>query len=55
MEYVSRHEPVPRFIVVCGAVPKGSPPGKQLVTDYRPTNVYVDPWPRIMIDPCEIC
>ena len=37
--------PVPRFIVACGAVPKDSSPGKLLVTNYRPTIVYVDPWP----------
>ena len=44
-EYVERGDPLPRGIIPCGAVPKAGPPGKRLITDYRVTNVYQDPWP----------
>ena len=45
LEYCARRDPVPRGIIPCGAVPKAGPPGKRLITDYRITNVYQDPWP----------
>ena len=44
-EYVQRGNPLLRGIISCGAVPKAGPPGKRLITDYRVTNVYQDPWP----------
>ena len=45
LEYCARHHPVPRGIIPCGAVPKAGPPMKRLITDYRVTNIYQDPWP----------
>ena len=45
LEVITRWDPIPRHIVGCGAVPKFSPPFRRLITDYRPTNPYVDPWP----------
>ena len=45
LEYCERHHPVPRGVIACGAVPKSTPPGKRLITDYRVTNIYQDPWP----------
>ena len=44
-EFVERRDPIPRMIVACAAVEKATDPFKRLVTDYRPTNIYVDPWP----------
>ena len=43
-EFVGRKDPLPRVIVACAAVEKATDPFKRLVTDYRPTNIYVDPW-----------
>ena len=45
LEYCARHHPAPRGIIACGAVPKSSPPWKRLITDYRVTKIYQDPWP----------
>ena len=44
-EYVERHHQIPRNVMACGAVPKSTPPFRRLITDYRPSNVFVDPWP----------
>jgi hypothetical protein len=45
LEYCALHHPAPRGIIACGAVPKSSPPWKRLITDYRVTKIYQDPWP----------
>jgi hypothetical protein len=34
-----------RGVSLRGAVPKSSPPWKRLITDYRVTKIYQDPWP----------
>jgi hypothetical protein len=44
LEYVARHCRLPLCIMAVGAVPKASPPGLRLITDYRPINPYADPW-----------
>ena len=44
-EYVERYHQIPRNVMACGAVPKSTPPFRRLITDYRPSNVFVDPWP----------
>jgi len=44
-EYVTRGESMPRGIIACGAVEKSGPAKRRLITDYRVTNVYQDPWP----------
>ena len=44
-EYVERHHQIPRNVMACGAVPKSTAPFRRLITDYRPSNVFVDPWP----------
>ena len=44
-EYVERFDPLPRGIIPYCAVPKSGPPGKRLITDYRVTNKFQDPWP----------
>ena len=44
-EYVERFHQLPRNVMACGAVPKNTAPWRRLITDYRPSNVFVDPWP----------
>ena len=45
LEYVSRHCRLPMCILACGAVPKSTAPWFRLITDFRPTNKFVDAWP----------
>ena len=35
---------LPRNVIACGALPKNTAPWRRLITDYRPSNVFVDPW-----------
>jgi hypothetical protein len=43
-EFVTRQDPLPSIIVACAAVEKMTDPFKRLVTDYRPTKIFVDAW-----------
>ena len=45
LEYVDRHCRLPMCILACGAVPKSTAPMFRLITDFRPTNKFVDAWP----------
>jgi hypothetical protein len=45
LEYIERYHQIPRNIMACGAVPKSTAPFRRLITDYRPSTVFVDPWP----------
>ena len=44
LEYVCRHHNLPLCILACGAVPKATAPFYRLITDFRPTNIFVDDW-----------